>query len=126
MAPPSVIAEQAVRDFFNQWFAGLQPCLLLETHSNGAIFVSSRVTSGVPRQTGQAAWPHVHHKKRKANSSRLRRRERRAQARAEAAEQAAASPLSSAQKTPDVAEQATVATCPAVQAVATPGFPVQI
>ena len=77
------------------------------------------MTSGVPLQTGQAVWPHVH-QKRKARSSRLRRREQRAQALAEAAEQAAASPLSSAQKTPDVAEQATVATCPAVQAVATP------
>ena len=27
-----LLAEQAVRQFFKQWNAGLQPCLLLETY----------------------------------------------------------------------------------------------
>ncbi len=42
-----LLAEQAVREFVKQWNAGLQPCLLLETHSSGAILVSSKVTAGV-------------------------------------------------------------------------------
>ena len=98
MSPPFAIllAEQAVRQFFKQWNAGLQPCLLLETHASGAIFVSSKVTAGValPVQTEHVfpPPPHARHPPRQhrrlPGPSRLRRRERRAQARELAAAQA--------------------------------------
>ena len=113
MSPPFAIllAEQAVREFVKQWNAGLQPCLLLETHASGAIFVSSKVTAGVtlPGQT-ENVFPHpphapCHHR-RPPGPSRLRRRERRAQARELA-------PAQAVPKTPNKAEAA-------VQAVASP------
>ena len=116
MSPPFAIllAEQAVRQFFKQWNAGLQPCLLLETHASGAIFVSSKVTAGValPVQTEHVfpPPPHARHPPRQhrrlPGPSRLRRRERRAQARELAAAQAVS-------KTPNNSEAA-------VQAVASP------
>ena len=99
MSPPFAIllAEQALHQFVKQWKAGLQPCLLLETHTNGAIFVSSKVTAGVtlPQQTENVFSPQPdarHHPRRQhrrpPGPSRLRRRERRAQARELAAVQA--------------------------------------
>ena len=93
-----LLAEQAVRQFFKQWNAGLQPCLLLETRASGAIFVSSNVTAGVtlPEQTEYVFQPppqarhHPRQHSRPPGPSRLRRRERRAQARELAAAQAVA------------------------------------
>ena len=88
------LAEQAVQEFFRRWCAGLQPCLLLETHTNGEIYVNSRVTTGVtlPQQTEQADWlpPHGHRHPRHQGPARLRRRARRAHAQATAAVNAAA------------------------------------
>ena len=109
-----LLAEQAMHQFLKQWNAGLQPCLLLETHASGAIFVSSRVTAGVtlPDQTEHVVPPsphprhHPHQHRRPPGPSRLRRRERRAQARELAAAQAV-------HKTPNKSEAA-------VQAVASP------
>ena len=78
------LAEEAVRKFFGRWYAGLQPCLLLETQPNGDIFVNSRVI--LPQQSEKADLPHPHGKSRPRHQSpaRLRRRARRAQARATA------------------------------------------
>ena len=111
MSPPFalVLAKQAVREFFKRWCAGLQPCLLLETNSNGEIFVSSRVTCGVtsPQQSKQADWPHSNeqpHPRHRQGPARLRRRARRAQARATA--EAAAQAAVTAPKTPDIAADA--------------------
>ena len=48
------LAENAVREFFTRWVAGLQPSLLLETNANGEILVSSRVSApDYCHQTGQ-------------------------------------------------------------------------
>ena len=86
MSPPFalVMAEQAVREFFARWCAGLQPCLLLETQTNGDIFVSSRVI--LPLQSEKVDLPHPHQQPqpRHQGPARLRRRARRAQARATA------------------------------------------
>ena len=123
----TLLAEQAVQQFFKQWHAGLQPCLSLETHSSGAIFVSSNVTAGVtlPKQTENVFPPPLHARhqprqhRRPPGPSRLRRRERRAQARELAAAQAVP------KKTPNNSEAAVQATASpparcdaAVQAVA--------
>ena len=85
------LAENAVREFFTRWSAGLQPCLLLETHANGEILVSSRVSAPPPHrhQTEQeddqlSRQGHRHHH-RPPGPARLRRRARRAHARAAAA-----------------------------------------
>ena len=40
------VAEQAMREFCQQWYSGLQPCLSLETLPDGSIRVCSRVTAG--------------------------------------------------------------------------------
>ena len=42
------LAEKAVREFFTRWSAGLQPSILIETHANGEILVSSRVSAPHP------------------------------------------------------------------------------
>ena len=84
------LAEKAVREFFLRWSAGLQPSLILETHANGEILVSSRV-SAPPHchQTEQDddQLPHHGHRQHRPppGPARLRRRERRAHARAAAA-----------------------------------------
>ena len=45
------VAEKAIREFSNQWLAGLQPQLSLETASDGQIWINSRVAAGdVPTQ----------------------------------------------------------------------------
>ena len=128
MSQPFVIllAEQAVREFTKQWYAGLQPCLLLETHADGAIFVSSRVTGGVtlPQQTDnvfpppQARHHHHHQHRRPPGPSRLPRRERRALAREQAAAKAAVN-LNKSEEA-DIQADASPPTRPnaAVQAVA--------
>ena len=114
------LAEKAVREFFTRWSAGLQPCLLLETHVNGEILVSSRVSAPPHRhQTEQDddQLPHHGHRhhRRPPGPARLRRRERRAHARAAAAN--AATPT----KNIDAAAEKAVATQDAaVQAVVTP------
>ena len=85
------LAENAVREFFSRWSAGLQPCLMLETQANGEILVSSRVSApDYCHQTGQEddqppRQGHRHHRRRPPGPARLRRRERRANARAAAA-----------------------------------------
>ena len=109
MSPPFalLLAEQAVQEFFKRWCAGLQPCLLLETNASGEIFVSSKVTCGVPQQSEQADWPHSngqpHHRLRQG-PARLRRRARRAHARATA--EAAAKAAATAPKKPNTAVEA--------------------
>jgi hypothetical protein len=40
------VAEKAIREFSNQWLAGLQPQLSLETGPDGQIWVNSRVGAG--------------------------------------------------------------------------------
>ena len=40
------VAEKAIREFSNQWLAGLQPQLSLETGPDGQILVNSRVAAG--------------------------------------------------------------------------------
>jgi hypothetical protein len=46
------VAEKAIREFSNQWLAGLQPQLSLETGPDGQIWVNSRVAAGdVPTKT---------------------------------------------------------------------------
>ena len=40
------VAERALFNFSNQWLAGLQPQLILETSPDGQICVSSRVVAG--------------------------------------------------------------------------------
>ena len=42
-----LLTEQAVRQYVKQWNAGLKPCLLLETHGSGAVFMSFKVSAGV-------------------------------------------------------------------------------
>jgi hypothetical protein len=45
------VAEKAIREFSNQWLAGLQPQLSLETGPDGQVWVNSRVAAGdVPTQ----------------------------------------------------------------------------
>ena len=54
------IAEKALLEFSNQWLAGLQPQLSLETSKDGQIWVTSRVAAGdVPTQASAAH--HRHH-----------------------------------------------------------------
>ena len=135
MSPPFafVMAEQAVREFFARWCAGLQPCLLLETQTNGDIFVSSRVI--LPLQSEKVDLPHPHRQPQPRHQSpaRLRRRARRAQARAtaeDAANTAVPKKLEAAVQadktvyTTDAAIQAVVqASNVAVQADASPPQP---
>ena len=40
------VVDKAIFDFSNQWLAGLQPQLMLETDRDGQIWVSSRVVAG--------------------------------------------------------------------------------
>ena len=52
------VAEKALCEFSNQWLAGLQPQLSLETSEDGQIWINSRVAAGdVPNQA-----PVVHHR----------------------------------------------------------------
>ena len=54
------VAEKALLEFSNQWLAGLQPQLSLETSKDGQIWVTSRVAAGdVPTQASAAH--HRHH-----------------------------------------------------------------
>ena len=54
------VAEKAFREFSNQWLAGLQPQLSLETSKDGQIWVNSRVAAGdVP--TRALVVRHRHH-----------------------------------------------------------------
>ena len=83
--------ENAVREFFTRWVAGLQPSLLLETNANGEILVSSRVSApDYCHQTGQEddqppRQGHRHRRRCPPGPARLRRRARHAYARAAAA-----------------------------------------
>ena len=45
MAHPICVAEQAIRNFINLWFSGLQPTLCLQTNADGSIFIKSEVIS---------------------------------------------------------------------------------
>ena len=105
---PVKVAEQAVREFFQQWIAGLQPSLLLQTKTDGEILLSSRVTTGVPQPAEQIVQDRVQRKHHRVGPSQLRRRARRAQARGKVAEQAAAAP-SLPQQPPCVAGTAAAA-----------------
>ena len=40
------VTEKTIREFSNQWLAGLQPQLSLETAPDGQIWVNSRVAAG--------------------------------------------------------------------------------
>ena len=44
MAHPSVVIQQAIFQFFDQWSQGLQPNLDIKTEANGSIVVMSKVT----------------------------------------------------------------------------------
>ena len=88
------MADKAFYDFSNQWLAGLQPQLSLETGPDGQIWVSSRVVAGnVPTHAKLVLRPHaaeeagLHHRHRPRHHgpSRQRRRLRREDARAAAA-----------------------------------------
>ena len=86
------VAEKALIEFSNQWLAGLQPQLSLETGSDGQILVNSRVAAGdvptrapvVPRcaeeaqgpcQAGEAPQhPRPHHRRGPSYQRRLQRR----------------------------------------------------
>ena len=43
MANPSALIEHSVHLFLTQWFSGLQPSLYINTHSDGEVFVCSKV-----------------------------------------------------------------------------------
>ena len=45
MADPTIVIEQAIRYFLNQWYCGLEPTLYLKTLSNGEICVNTNVKS---------------------------------------------------------------------------------
>ena len=55
------VAEKAMREFCQQWYSGLQPCLSLETSADGEISVGSRVIAGDVSTTqprdAHHAWP---------------------------------------------------------------------
>ena len=99
------VVDKAIFNFSNQWLAGLQPQLMLETDRDGQIWVSSRVVAGdTPthsklvlrrhaeeaeagaRQAGDAGLrPPLHRRPRRHGPARHRRRLRREAARAAAA-----------------------------------------
>ena len=90
------VADRAFYNFTNQWLAGLQPMLSLETGRDGQIWISSRVVAGdVPTSANlvlrrpPAEEAGHHHRPRHHGPSRQRRRLRREAARAAAAEEAA-------------------------------------
>jgi hypothetical protein len=85
------VADKAFYDFSNQWLAGLQPKLSLETGPDGQIWISSRVVAAdvptstklVLRRPAEEAGPR--HRPRHHGPSQQRRRLRREAARAAAA-----------------------------------------
>ena len=82
MAHPSVIVEQAVRYFLQQWSFGLQPSLTLTTLADGAICASSKVSSPSPSVTKKQQHPidsTYHYRHRSGQNSRSRRRKLRQQ-----------------------------------------------
>ena len=100
------VAEKAMYEFCQQWFAGLQPCLSLETAPNGEIRVCSKVTATAgyvaapdPRdaQQGDAGKP-----RRQRGPSYHRRLQRRAAARKVAAAQQIADEAFQTEVAPDV------------------------
>ena len=78
---PLAVAERAMREFCNQWFAGLKPQLCLETHPNGQILVSTTVAAEnafIPvRPNPPPPQPHEH-KPRHKSPSQIRRQKKRA------------------------------------------------
>ena len=96
-----VVAEKAMREFVNQWIAGLQPKLSIETSPNGDILVSSNVRAeNVFSQARRAVSDHVaaeasgrghhdhSHQRRKSPSYHRRLRRRAAKRAAATAEKA--------------------------------------
>ena len=82
MAYPSFIIENTLRQFFHQWNCGLQPTIKLTTHSNGAINISSEVTTIPPRSfscESERASPNLCKRRKSGRNSRLVRQSKRAQ-----------------------------------------------
>jgi hypothetical protein len=95
------VAEKAIREFSNQWLAGLQPQLSLETGPDGQIWVHTRVAAGDVPTRALIVRPHdaaaeaqgrcqageapQHHRPRRKGPSYQKRLLRRAAARAAAA-----------------------------------------
>ena len=42
--PIFALVDQAMRNYFDQWFTGLQPTLTFESNSNGVVNVLSRIS----------------------------------------------------------------------------------
>ena len=66
MTPP-IVVQHVICQFFNEWYSGLRPKLVIETKDNGAIVVSSTIV--IDQQ---------HHRHRSGHASRQRRKAARA------------------------------------------------
>ena len=82
MANPSSMIEHAVHLFLTQWFSGLQPSLYINTHSNGEVFVCSKVKGCI--QQPPLSFPSLRRRRRSSGQqSRQKRKIKRSQAREE-------------------------------------------
>ena len=61
---PPIVVQQVICQFFNQWYSGLRPKLVLETKDNGAIVVSSTIVLG--QQYRRRKSGHLSRQRRKA------------------------------------------------------------
>ena len=74
--------EHAVHLFLTQWFSGLQPSLYINTHSNGEVFVCSKVKGCI--QQPPLSFPSLRRRRRSSGQqSRQKRKIKRSQAREE-------------------------------------------
>ena len=46
--PIFALVDQAMRNYFDQWFNGLQPTLTFESNSNGVVNVFNRISCQLP------------------------------------------------------------------------------
>ena len=80
MAPPPIVVQQVLCQFFNQWYSGLRPTLMLETKENGAIVVSSSIVLEQISNAPNKKETRKHNQKRKSgHASRQRRQAARAE-----------------------------------------------
>ena len=87
MVPTPLIVQQAVSEFFRQWYFGLRPNLTLKTYQNGDVMISStllinEIQNQINHSTDQRN--SGNHKKKSGRSSRRRRQIKRNDARNEA------------------------------------------
>ena len=141
------VADKAMFTFSNQWLAGLQPRLLLETDPDGRIWVTSQVVAGdapthaklvLRRPAEKAAYPHFQageagqrRRPRHHGPSRQRRRLRREAARAATAAtvtavEEAAEKAADAEKAVVVDKPETVVSPIAEEAAQSPTQPSQV